>query len=179
MNHAFQRVFGAALPAEVAVLGQSMPQERTRLNAICRLRQQLAAGETAGPVLGFVAMLDSLDGPSLGTSAMKVKIEIDCTPIEARDFLGLPDVKPMQEAMMDQMQAKMQENMDELHARSADADLVLVRSEDRRTLPGYVHEHGRLRRRARRSRRRLAALPSARRSLAYERDLIARDLQHL
>jgi len=42
---------------------------------------------------------------------MKVKIEIDCTPIEARDFLGLPDVKPMQEAMMDQMQSKMQENI--------------------------------------------------------------------
>ena len=43
---------------------------------------------------------------------MKVTIEVDCTPIEARDFLGLPDVKPMQEAMMGQMQAKMQENMD-------------------------------------------------------------------
>jgi hypothetical protein len=42
---------------------------------------------------------------------MKVKIEIDCTPIEARDFLGLPDVKPMQEAMMDQMQEKMQESI--------------------------------------------------------------------
>jgi len=42
---------------------------------------------------------------------MKAKIEIDCTPIEARDFLGLPDVKPMQDAMMDQMQAKMQENI--------------------------------------------------------------------
>ena len=47
----------------------------------------------------------------MGQPAMKVKIEIDCTPIEARDFLGLPDVKPMQEAMMDQMQAKMQENI--------------------------------------------------------------------
>jgi hypothetical protein len=46
-----------------------------------------------------------------GTMAMKAKIEIDCTPIEARDFLGLPDVKPMQEAMMDQMQAKLQESM--------------------------------------------------------------------
>ena len=43
---------------------------------------------------------------------MKVTIEVDCTPIEARDFLGLPNVKPMQEAMMDQMQAKMQESMD-------------------------------------------------------------------
>lgn len=49
---------------------------------------------------------------------MKVKIEIDCTPIEARDFLGLPDVKPMQEAMMDQMQAKMQENLNKFTPES-------------------------------------------------------------
>ena len=31
---------------------------------------------------------------------MKVTIEIDCTPDEARVFLGLPDVKPMQTAVM-------------------------------------------------------------------------------
>ncbi len=31
---------------------------------------------------------------------MKVTIEIDCTPDEARMFLGLPDVKPMQAAVM-------------------------------------------------------------------------------
>ena len=49
---------------------------------------------------------------------MKVKIEIDCTPIEARDFLGLPDVKPMQEAMMHQMQAKMQENLNKFTPES-------------------------------------------------------------
>lgn len=49
---------------------------------------------------------------------MKVKIEIDCTPIEARDFLGLPDVKPMQEAMMGQMQAKMQENLNKFTPES-------------------------------------------------------------
>ncbi len=34
---------------------------------------------------------------------MKVTIEIDCTPIEAREFLGLPDVRPMQSAMMDKL----------------------------------------------------------------------------
>ncbi len=31
---------------------------------------------------------------------MKVTIEIDCTPDEARSFMGLPDVKPMQAAVM-------------------------------------------------------------------------------
>lgn len=39
---------------------------------------------------------------------MKIRIEIDCTPLEARRFLGLPDVEPMQEALMKQMQAQMQ-----------------------------------------------------------------------
>ncbi len=31
---------------------------------------------------------------------MKVTVEIDCTPDEARVFFGLPDVKPMQAAVM-------------------------------------------------------------------------------
>ncbi len=31
---------------------------------------------------------------------MKVTVEIDCTPDEARAFLGLPDVRPMQAAVM-------------------------------------------------------------------------------
>lgn len=49
---------------------------------------------------------------------MKVTMEVDCTPMEARDFLGLPDVKPMQEAMMDEMQAKMKENMEKFTPES-------------------------------------------------------------
>ena len=38
---------------------------------------------------------------------MKINVEVDCTPEEARAFLGLPDVQPMQKAMMDQLQEKM------------------------------------------------------------------------
>ena len=34
---------------------------------------------------------------------MKVHIDIDCTPEEARVFFGLPDVQPMQEAVMNEM----------------------------------------------------------------------------
>ncbi len=31
---------------------------------------------------------------------MKITVDIDCSPEEARSFFGLPDVKPMQEALM-------------------------------------------------------------------------------
>jgi len=39
---------------------------------------------------------------------MKVTMNIDCTPEEARAFFGLPDVQPIQRVMMEEMQAKMQ-----------------------------------------------------------------------
>jgi hypothetical protein len=31
---------------------------------------------------------------------MKVTVEVECTPEEAREFLGLPDLRPMQAAVM-------------------------------------------------------------------------------
>ena len=42
---------------------------------------------------------------------MKVTIDIDCTPEEARAFLGLPDVKPMQEEMLRELQERMTANV--------------------------------------------------------------------
>jgi len=45
---------------------------------------------------------------------MKVTVDIDCTPEEARTFFGLPDVQPMQKAMMDKIQAQMASQMDQL-----------------------------------------------------------------
>ena len=38
---------------------------------------------------------------------MKITVDIDRTPEEARAFLGLPDVKPMQEELMREMQERM------------------------------------------------------------------------
>ena len=38
---------------------------------------------------------------------MKINIEIDCTPDEARTFLGLPDVSALQEALMKQVETQM------------------------------------------------------------------------
>jgi uncharacterized protein DUF6489 len=42
---------------------------------------------------------------------MKFTINCDCTPEEARQFFGLPDFQPMQEAVLSDMQEKMQKNM--------------------------------------------------------------------
>jgi hypothetical protein len=42
---------------------------------------------------------------------MKITINIDCTPEEARSFMGLPDVKPMQEMMMKEVEERMKANL--------------------------------------------------------------------
>ncbi len=38
---------------------------------------------------------------------MKLKIDIDCTPEEARQFLGLPDIRKMQERLVQEMEAQL------------------------------------------------------------------------
>ena len=42
---------------------------------------------------------------------MKITVNVECTPGEARSFLGLPDVAPMQEAMLQQMYDRMMSNL--------------------------------------------------------------------
>ena len=38
---------------------------------------------------------------------MKFKLDIDCTPEEARAFLGLPDVRPLQEALLPELEERL------------------------------------------------------------------------
>jgi hypothetical protein len=42
---------------------------------------------------------------------MKLKMEVECTPEEARTFLGLPDVTALNKALTEEMQARMKANM--------------------------------------------------------------------
>lgn len=42
---------------------------------------------------------------------MKVNVEIDCTPAEARAFLGLPDIAPLNDHLVAEMKRRMDENM--------------------------------------------------------------------
>lgn len=43
---------------------------------------------------------------------MKVTMEVDCTPQEARQFLGLPDLQPLQAAVLAEMEKRMMAEMD-------------------------------------------------------------------
>ena len=59
---------------------------------------------------------------------MKITVNVDCTPEEARAFLGLPDVRPMQEHLMREVQDRMTANI-----RSMEPDAIL-----RTWLPGTL-----------------------------------------
>ncbi len=43
---------------------------------------------------------------------MKCTVEIDCTPLEARQFFGLPDVTPLQARILAEVEKKMLAEMD-------------------------------------------------------------------
>jgi hypothetical protein len=42
---------------------------------------------------------------------MKVTFNVECSPEEARSFLGLPDVVPMQEALMADLEKRLRDNI--------------------------------------------------------------------
>ncbi|NOX93767.1 MAG: hypothetical protein GXP04_01345 [Alphaproteobacteria bacterium] len=45
---------------------------------------------------------------------MKLTINIDCTPTEARSFFGMPDVEPLNKMVIDEMTKRAKDNMDTL-----------------------------------------------------------------
>ena len=47
---------------------------------------------------------------------MKFSFEVDCTPQEARAVLGLPDLAPLQKAVLDRVEAQMLEAASSLSA---------------------------------------------------------------
>jgi len=49
---------------------------------------------------------------------MKITIDIDCTPDEARAFLGLPDVAPLQAEMMKGLQERMMKTLATMDAET-------------------------------------------------------------
>ena len=45
---------------------------------------------------------------------MKVNVEIDCTPAEAREFLGLPDLRVLQASLLKRFEEKLNAGVDAL-----------------------------------------------------------------
>jgi Family of unknown function (DUF6489) len=76
-----------------------------------------AARRAACAAVPVVAILRARAGIGSGAD-MKVNIEIDCTPLEARQFMGLPDVSPMQTAVMDKLQQQMMSNIEKVSPES-------------------------------------------------------------
>lgn len=46
---------------------------------------------------------------------MKVNVEVTCTPEEARAFFGLPDLKPMQDRALAQIEERMKSSLDAMN----------------------------------------------------------------
>ena len=49
---------------------------------------------------------------------MKISLDIDCTPDELRGFFGLPDVKPMHEELLKDVEQRMRANLKALDAET-------------------------------------------------------------
>ena len=49
---------------------------------------------------------------------MKITVDIDCTPAEARSFMGLPDVEPMQKAVMAEIERRMMAELERFSPES-------------------------------------------------------------
>jgi hypothetical protein len=46
-----------------------------------------------------------------GFGSMKFTVNVECSPEEARRFMGLPDVTPINEALVQEMTNRMQKNL--------------------------------------------------------------------
>ena len=42
---------------------------------------------------------------------MKIKLDIECTPEEVREFFGLPRIKPVQEELLKEVQERLRANI--------------------------------------------------------------------
>jgi hypothetical protein len=53
-----------------------------------------------------------------GAAAMKISFDIDCTPEEARKFFGLPEVQPLQQALLKEVQERMSVTIKAMDAKA-------------------------------------------------------------
>jgi hypothetical protein len=58
-----------------------------------------------------LSAVETVGAGNRGVPEMKITVEVDCTPIEARKFFGLPDVEPLQASMMAKLEERISEEM--------------------------------------------------------------------
>ena len=67
---------------------------------------------------------------------MKITVNVDCTPLEARQFMGLPDVEPMQKAAMAEIEKRMMAELERFSPEIAVQGLAADRRNERRVASG-------------------------------------------
>jgi hypothetical protein len=85
------------------------PFAATRLPSCCSAKPGETWQNTGNFPLDrcFFAQIESKPATVGGDGTMKFKMDIDCTPDEARAFFGLPDVKPLQEALLPEVEERL------------------------------------------------------------------------
>ena len=108
LNELF-KAFGAELPHSGTVVQTRTVVVSLAVGIIVTLLAGLPPALRATRVPPLAAILQLYQMRS--GADMKVNVEIDCTPLEARQFFGLPDVQPMQTAVMEKLQHQMMANI--------------------------------------------------------------------
>jgi len=87
-------------------------KEIVRFAAVCGLLAAFAQGGADSHVWAAESTIGAAahEKPA-GVVRMKISIDIDMTPEEARRFLGLPDLEPMQQAILQDVQERLQKNI--------------------------------------------------------------------
>ena len=78
---------------------------------------------------------------------MKITVNVDCTPLEARQFMGLPDVEPMQKAAMAEVEKRMMAELERFSPRISVQGVAADRRHERRVASGVPEAREILRRR--------------------------------
>ena len=69
---------------------------------------------------------------------MKITVNVDCTPLEARQFMGLPDVEPMQKAAMAEIEKRMMTELERFSPEVPVQGLASDRRHERRMVSGFL-----------------------------------------
>ena len=69
---------------------------------------------------------------------MKISLDIDCTPEELRGFFGLPDVRPMQEQLLKEVEERLRAEPQGARPRSHAENLAARRIQGLRAIAGDV-----------------------------------------
>jgi hypothetical protein len=68
--------------------------------------------------VSLAAQPGRIGGKAGGGMAMKISLDIDCTAEEARRFFGLPELQPLQDALLKQVQERLTANIEAMDPKA-------------------------------------------------------------